>query len=76
MGSSFLLTMSHPFRVQFRGDVYPGRRALWALALGWYVLRFQRFCRFAAREAGRLVSRLRGHVTLRTTSPQHGREMG
>jgi len=28
---------------------YPGRRALSALlALGWYVSRFQRFCRFAA----------------------------
>ena len=29
--------------------MYPGRRALSALlALGWYVSRFQRFCRFAA----------------------------
>jgi hypothetical protein len=29
--------------------LYPGRRALSALlALGWYVSRFQRFCRFAA----------------------------
>ena len=33
--------------------LYPGRRALSApLALGWYVSRFQRFCRFAARETG------------------------
>ena len=32
---------------------YPGRRTPSApLALGWYVLRFQRFCRFAARETG------------------------
>jgi hypothetical protein len=27
--------MSHPYRVQFLGDAYPGRRALRALALGW-----------------------------------------
>jgi len=32
--------------------LYPGRRALSALlALGWYVSRFQRFCRFAAINA-------------------------
>ena len=31
--------------------LYPGRRALSALlALGWYVSRFQRFCRFAASD--------------------------
>ncbi|MDQ0288269.1 hypothetical protein [Oligosphaera ethanolica] len=31
---------------------YPGRRAPSApLALGWYVSRFQRFCRFAAWHA-------------------------
>jgi len=30
---------------------YPGRRAPSApLALGWYVSRFQRFCRFAAKK--------------------------
>jgi len=31
---------------------YPGRRAPSALlALGWYVSRFQRFCRFAAMKS-------------------------
>jgi hypothetical protein len=46
--------MWHAYSVQFRVDAYPGRRALSArLALGWYVLRFQRFRRFAARDAGR-----------------------
>ena len=28
--------------------------AFGVLALGWYVSRFQRFCRFAARETGTL----------------------
>ena len=39
----------------------PGKRTrlappLASLALGWYVLRFQRFCRFAARETDTLGS--------------------
>jgi len=39
--------------------LYPGRRALSALlALGWTVSRFQRFCRFAAWDAGRASGRL------------------
>ena len=29
-----------------------------SLALGWYVSRFQRFCRFAARDAGRASGRM------------------
>jgi len=38
---------------------YPGRRAPSALlALGWYVSRFQRFCRFAALDVGRASGRL------------------
>ena len=53
---SFVFAMSHPYRVQFFGDAYPGRRALSArLALGWYVLRLQHFRRFAARCQARLV---------------------
>ena len=36
---------------------YPGRRALRALALGYLSPRFQRFCRFAAWDAGRASGR-------------------
>ena len=39
----------------FGGRLPRAARTFSALALGWYVLRFQRFCRFAARDAGRLV---------------------
>ena len=49
---SFVFAMSHPYRVQFRRDVPPrAARTFSALALGWYVLRLQRFRRFAARDA-------------------------
>jgi hypothetical protein len=37
----------------------------------WYVLRLQRLCRYAVA-----WRRLRGHVTLRATSPQYGRKTG
>ena len=60
--SSLLSIMSHTYSVQFLRFTQGGAR-LQRFAMGWYVLRFQRFRRFAA---GMLNAwrRLRGHVPL------------
>jgi hypothetical protein len=66
--------MWHAYSVQFLGDAYPGRRTL-SVCLPWAGM----FCAFSASAASRpgmlrVCCRLRGHVTLRAGSPQHGRE--